>query len=402
MKTIRDLGALNGKTVLVRADFNVPLEGKMDGQKITDDGRIRAALPTLKQLLDDGAKIVIAAHLGRPKGSPDPKFSLAPVAARLQELAGVKVHLAKDSTGESAKSLVKTAQPGEIVLLENIRFDARETSKDDAEREALAKELAELADVFVSDGFGVVHRKQASVYDVAKLLPAGAGLLVQKEVEALSKVTKNPDRPLVVILGGSKVSDKIGVIDNMLSLADAILIGGGMTYTFFKALGFEVGQSLLEADQIENAKAYIDKAAKLEVKFMLPLDNVVTKEFAPESTGKVVKADEIPDELQALDIGPETVKIYGEEILRGKTIVWNGPVGVFEFEHFEAGTRGIAKALAEATEYGAYTVIGGGDSAAAVRKFGYPDSAFSHISTGGGASLEFLEGKTLPGLAVLE
>ncbi|MDR2538735.1 MAG: phosphoglycerate kinase, partial [Bifidobacteriaceae bacterium] len=399
MKTIRDLGALNGKTVLVRADFNVPLEGKMDGQKITDDGRIRAALPTLKQLLDDGAKIVIAAHLGRPKGSPDPKFSLAPVAARLQELAGVKVHLAKDSTGESAKSLVKTAQPGEIVLLENIRFDARETSKDDAEREALAKELAELADVFVSDGFGVVHRKQASVYDVAKLLPAGAGLLVQKEVEALSKVTKSPDRPLVVILGGSKVSDKIGVIDNMLSLADAILIGGGMTYTFFKALGFEVGQSLLEADQIENAKAYIDKAAKLEVKFMLPLDNVVTKEFAPESTGKVVKADEIPDELQALDIGPETVKIYGEEILRGKTIVWNGPVGVFEFEHFEAGTRGIAKALAEATEYGAYTVIGGGDSAAAVRKFGYPDSAFSHISTGGGASLEFLEGKTLPGLA---
>jgi len=403
LKTIESLGDIEGKTVLLRADFNVPL----DGDRITDDGRIKAALPTINKLLDNNTKIVIMAHLGRPKGVADPKFSLAPVQKRLQELLdqegkSTKVYLAKDLVGPSAKETVASANPGEIVLLENVRFDPRETSKDEAERQSLAKELAEFGDVFVSDGFGVVHRKQASVYDIAKLLPAAAGLLVFKEVEALSKITNDPQRPLVGILGGSKVSDKIGVIDNLLNLADILLIGGGMTYTFFKALGYEIGTSLLEEDQIDVAKSCLEKAKAKGVKLILPIDTVVTKDFAPDATGEVVDADKIPSDLQGLDIGPKSVELFKENILQGKTIFWNGPVGVFEFKAFQNGTKGVAQALIEAKNQGAYTVIGGGDSAAAVRVFGYPDSDFSHISTGGGASLEFIEGKTLPGLEVLE
>jgi phosphoglycerate kinase len=398
MKTLEDLGVIENRSVLLRADFTVPL----DGERITDAGRIRAVLPTLKGLLDRHAKVVMAALLGRPKGAPDPKFSLAPVAKRLSELAGVPVRLAEDSTGPSARGLVQANPAGGIVLLENIRFDARETSKVDAERAQLAEELAELADVFVSDGFGVVHRKQASVYDVAKILPHAAGRLVEKEVSALKKVTDHPQHPLAVILGGSKVSDKIGVIDNMLKIADVILIGGGMTYTFYRALGYGIGKSLVEEDQISTARAYIDQAEKTGVKLVLPVDNVVTKEFAPESKGEVVAADAIPDQLQSLDIGPKSVAAFAADLADAQTIVWNGPVGVFEFAHFQAGTRGVAEALAEATKRGAYTLIGGGDSAAAVRQFGFKDSDFSHISTGGGASLEFLEGKILPGLAVLE
>jgi len=403
LKTIDSLGDIQGKTVLLRADFNVPL----DGDRITDDGRIKAALPTINKLLDNNTKIVIMAHLGRPKGVADPKFSLAPVQKRLQELLdqegkSTKVYLAKDLVGPDAKETVASANPGEIVLLENVRFDPRETSKDEAERQSLAKELAEFGDVFVSDGFGVVHRKQASVYDIAKLLPSAAGLLVFKEVEALSKITNDPQRPLVGILGGSKVSDKIGVIDNLLNLADILLIGGGMTYTFFKALGYEIGTSLLEEDQIDVAKSCLEKAKAKGVKLILPIDTVVTKEFAPDATGEVVDADKIPSDLQGLDIGPKSVELFKENILQGKTIFWNGPVGVFEFKAFQNGTKGVAQALIEAKNQGAYTVIGGGDSAAAVRVFGYPDSDFSHISTGGGASLEFIEGKTLPGLEVLE
>ena len=396
MKTIESLGDLSGKSVLVRSDFNVPLDAD---KNITDDGRIRAAMPTLKLLLDAGAKVIVVAHLGRPKGKVNPDYSLAPVAKRLEELAGVKVTLASDTVGEGAKAAVAEAKPGEIVLLENVRFNAAETSKDDAEREAFAKQLASLADVFVSDGFGVVHRKQASVYDVAKLLPAATGLLVAKEIESLGKAVNNPERPYVVVLGGSKVSDKLGVIANLLSKADKLIVGGGMAYTFLAAKGYEVGTSLLEKDQIDTVKGYIETAEKNGVELLLPIDTVVAPYFGADAPATVVPSTEIPADQMGLDIGPKTRELFADAIKSAKTVVWNGPMGVFEFPAFAEGTKAVAKAMSESD---AFSVIGGGDSASAVRNLGFDESTFSHISTGGGASLELLEGKVLPGIAVLE
>lgn len=395
MKTLDSLGDLSGKTVLVRSDFNVPL----DGTTITDDGRIKAALPTIKRLLDAKAKVLIMAHLGRPKGEVKPEFSLAPVAKRLGEILDQDVALAKDTVGEDAKRVAADLEPGQVALLENVRFDPRETSKDEAERGAFADELAALADVFVSDGFGVVHRKQASVYDVAKRLPAAAGELVFAEIDSLSKATDNPERPYAVVLGGSKVSDKLGVIANLLGKADRLLIGGGMAYTFLKAKGYEVGTSLLEEDQVETVKGYLDKAEQAGVEIVLPVDVKVTPEFKADGPVKNVAASEIPADEMGLDIGEQSAKLYAEKLADAKTIVWNGPMGVFEFEAFASGTKAIAQAMSDST---GYTVIGGGDSAAAVRQLGFDESTFSHISTGGGASLEFLEGKELPGIAVLE
>jgi len=398
MKTIEDLGDLRGKRVLVRSDFNVPL----DGTTITDDGRIRAALPTLTALLEAGARVVVTAHLGRPKGAPDAKYSLAPVAARLGELLGKDVALAQDTVGDSAKETVAALQDGEIALLENIRFDARETSKDDAERASLADDLAALADAFVSDGFGVVHRKQASVYDVALKLPHAVGTLVLNEVSSLRKATDEPARPYVVVLGGSKVSDKLGVISNLLGKADRLVIGGGMLFTFLAAKGYSVGSSLLEEDQIETVKGYLAQAEKDGVEIVLPVDIRVGDSFAADTPVAVVAADQIPDGKMGLDIGPESEKLFASKIVDAKTVVWNGPAGVFEFEAFAGGTKAVAQALVDAGKAGAFTIVGGGDSAAAVRTLGFDESGFGHISTGGGASLEFLEGKTLPGIAVLE
>ena len=395
LRTIDSLGDVAGKRVLVRSDFNVPLK---DGE-ITDDGRIRAALPTLNRLLDQGAAVIVMAHLGRPKGKVNPDFSLAPVAARLAELLDVEVFLADDVTGPSAAASAKELEPGQVLLLENVRFDPRETSKVDSEREELAGELAGLADVYVSDGFGVVHRKQASVYDIAKILPSAAGLLVVKEIEALSKVTANPERPYVVILGGSKVSDKLGVISNLLTKADSLIIGGGMAFTFLAAKGYGVGKSLLEEDQIETVKGYLAEADKRGVKILLPTDVVVAPQFAADATPTVAPADAIPADQMGLDIGPETQQLFAAAIASAKTVAWNGPMGVFEFEAFASGTKAVAQALEDAE---AFTVVGGGDSAAAVRLLGFDEAKFSHISTGGGASLELLEGKVLPGIAVLE
>ena len=396
MKTIESLGDLRGKRVLVRSDFNVPLDAE---KNITDDGRIQAALPTLKTLLEAGAKVIIVAHLGRPKGQVNPDFSLAPVAKRLAEVTGVKVTLAEDTVGESAKAAVAGLADGEIVLLENVRFNAAETSKDDVERQAFAKELASLADVFVSDGFGVVHRKQASVYDVAQILPAAAGLLVGKEIESLSKAVNDPERPYTVVLGGSKASDKLGVIANLLGKADRLLIGGGMAFTFLAAQGYEVGTSLLEKDQIDTVKGYLATAKDKGVELLVPVDVVVAPEFKADAPATVVDADSIPAEQMGLDIGPKTQALYAEAIATSKTVVWNGPMGVFEFPAFAAGTKAVAQAISDSE---AFSVIGGGDSAAAVRTLGFDESTFSHISTGGGASLELLEGKTLPGISVLE
>ncbi|RHA44258.1 phosphoglycerate kinase [Cellulomonas rhizosphaerae] len=398
MKTIEDLGDLRGKRVLVRSDFNVPL----DGTTITDDGRVRAALPTLQALLGAGARVVVTAHLGRPKGAPEDKYSLAPVAARLGELLGQDVALAKDTIGDSAKETVAALQDGQIALLENIRFDPRETSKDDAERGALAADLAQLADVFVSDGFGVVHRKQASVYDVALVLPHAVGKLVLNEVESLKKATQDPARPYVVVLGGSKVSDKLGVIANLLTKADRLVIGGGMLFTFLAAKGYSVGNSLLEADQIDTVKGYLAQAEEAGVEIVLPVDIRVADAFAADSPSSVVAADAIPDGKIGLDIGPESEALFASKITDAKTVVWNGPAGVFEFEAFAGGTKAVAQALIDAGANGGFTIVGGGDSAAAVRILGFDEAKFGHISTGGGASLEFLEGKTLPGIAVLE
>lgn len=395
MRTIESLGDLRGKRVLVRSDFNVPLK---DGV-ITDDGRIRAALPTLEKLVHAGARVVVMAHLGRPKGEVKPEFSLAPVAARLGELVDAPVTLAKDVTGPSAHEVVAALKDGEIALLENVRFDARETSKVDAEREALAKEYAELGDVFVSDGFGVVHRKQASVYDIAKILPSAAGLLVVKEIESLRRATDNPERPYAVVLGGSKVSDKLGVIANLLTKADMLLIGGGMVFTFLAAKGLSVGKSLLEEDQIDVVKGYIDEAAQRGVELVLPVDIIVASEFSADAPATVVPADAIPADQMGLDIGPESQKLFAEKLATTKTVAWNGPMGVFEFPAFSGGTRAVAEALSKGSMF---SVVGGGDSAAAVRLLGFDESTFSHISTGGGASLELLEGKVLPGIAVLE
>ena len=398
MKTIDDLGDLRGKRVLVRSDFNVPL----DGTTITDDGRIRAALPTLQALLAKGARVVVVAHLGRPKGTPDAKYSLAPVAARLGELLGQPVALAEDLVGDSAKATVAALEDGQVALLENVRFDARETSKDDAERGALADELASLVDAYVSDGFGVVHRKQASVYDVAQRLPHAVGQLVLKEVESLRKATDDPARPYVVVLGGSKVSDKLGVIENLLGKADRLLIGGGMLFTFLAAQGYSVGKSLLEEDQIDTVKGYLATAKEKGVEIVLPVDVVVAPEFKADAPATVVDVDAIPDDQMGLDIGPRTAELFASKIVDAKTVVWNGPAGVFEFEAFAAGTRAVAQALVDAGKAGGFTIVGGGDSAAAVRTLGFDEADFGHISTGGGASLEFLEGKTLPGIAVLE
>jgi phosphoglycerate kinase len=395
--TIADLGDLRGKRVLVRSDFNVPL----DGTTITDDGRIRASLPTLRALTEQGARVVVTAHLGRPKGEPDPQFSLGPVAKRLGELLGHDVSLASDLVGDSARATVDALGDGQVALLENVRFDARETSKVDAEREALAGELAALADAFVSDGFGVVHRKQASVYDVAKVLPSAAGLLVLKEVLALSRATQEPARPYAVVLGGSKVSDKLGVIANLLTKADQLLIGGGMVFTFLAAQGHSVGSSLLEADQIETVKGYLATAAERGVEIVLPTDIEAADSFAADAPHRTVPADAIPDGTMGLDIGPDAGAAFARTIGAAKTVVWNGPMGVFEFAEFAGGTKAVAQGLVDATGAGAFTIVGGGDSAAAVRLLGFDEDGFSHISTGGGASLEFLEGKELPGLAVL-
>ncbi len=383
LRDIESLGDLTGRKVLVRSDFNVPLK---DG-KITDDGRIRAALPTLKALVDAKAKVVVMAHLGRPKGQVNPEFSLAPVAKRLGELLGQDVVLAKDTVGEDAKKQAASLADGQVLLLENVRFDGRENSKDDAEREALANEYAQLAEFFVSDGFGVVHRKQASVYDIAKLLPSAAGFLVVKEIESLRRATDNPERPYGVILGGSKVSDKLGVIENLLEKADFLAIGGGMAYTFLAAKGYEVGNSLLETEQIETVKGYMEKAEERGA------------EFSADSPATLVDCDQMPTGQMGLDIGPKTAELFGAKIKAAKTVAWNGPMGVFEFAAFSEGTKAVAQALADSE---CFSVIGGGDSAAAVRTLGFDENKFSHISTGGGASLELLEGKTLPGIAVLE
>lgn len=395
LRTIDSLGDLKGKRVLVRSDFNVPLK---DGE-ITDDGRIRAALPTITKLVEAGARVIIMAHLGRPKGQVNPEFSLAPVAKRLGELLGSDVTLAGDTTGESAKAEVEKLEDGQVLLLENVRFDPRETSKVDAEREEMANELAAFGDAFVSDGFGVVHRKQTSVYDIAQKLPSAAGDLVVKEIESLSKATDNPQRPYAVVLGGSKVSDKLGVIANLLTKADILLIGGGMAFTFLKAKGYEVGTSLLEEDQVDTVKGYIEEADKRGVDLVLPVDVLVAPKFDKDAEATEVAADAIPADQMGLDIGPKSQALYAEKIASAKTVAWNGPMGVFEFDKFAGGTRAVAKALSEGD---CFSVVGGGDSAAAVRLLGFDESTFSHISTGGGASLELLEGKTLPGIAVLE
>lgn len=396
MRTIDSLGDLAGKKIFVRSDFNVPLD---KDKNITDDGRIRAALPTLTRLIDAGAKVIVSAHLGRPKGEVNPEYSLAPVAARLSELLGKDVKLAEDTVGESAKKLTAEMADGDVVLLENVRFDPRESSKVDAEREELAGEYAALADAFVSDGFGVVHRKQASVYDIAKVLPSAAGELVFKEIDSLSKATKDPARPYTVILGGSKVSDKLGVIDNLLDKADRLLIGGGMAYTFLKAMGNEVGTSLLEEDFVEKAGEYLKKAKDAGVEMLVPVDNVTAPEFNADAPASIYDTGEMPVEEMGLDIGPKTREGYAAAIADSKTVVWNGPMGVFEFPAFANGTKAIAEAMEKAE---GFTIVGGGDSAAAVRNLGFDEAKFDHISTGGGASLEYLEGKELPGIAVLE
>lgn len=418
MKTIDDLGDLQNKKVLVRADFNVPLD-KSDGKTITDDGRIKAALPTIEKLLAKGAAVILMAHLGRPKPESDfefdSNFTLEPVRARLSSLIGKDVILASDTAGSDATEKSKSLQAGQILLLENVRFNLAETSKDDAVRQSFAQKLASLADFFISDGFGVVHRKQASVYDVAQILPSAAGELVFKEVDALSKATNNPKRPLTVILGGSKVSDKLGVISNLLNTADVLCIGGGMAYTFLAAQGYEVGQSLLEEDQKETALEYLKKAEEKRVKLLLPIDTTIASEFPSSETGEdvlkgIVPSTEIPAADMGLDIGPKTAELYASEIIKSQTVCWNGPMGVFEKPAFAKGTGQVAHALTEATKNGAFTIIGGGDSAAAVRILDDPETqkpfneetGFSHISTGGGASLEFLEGKALPGLEVLK
>ncbi|MGZ0145485.1 phosphoglycerate kinase [Kribbella sp. WER1] len=395
MKTIEDLGDLAGQRVLVRSDLNVPIKNEVIG----DDGRIRASLPTLVKLAKAGAKVIVTAHLGRPKGTPNPEFTLAPVAKRLGELLqpeGITVHFATDVTGDAAQSAVQDLDEGEVLLLENVRYDPREESKDEAERASLAEELAALADVFVSDGFGVVHRKQASVYDVARKLPHAAGGLVLAEVGVLKKLTEEPARPYVVVLGGAKVSDKLAVIDNLLAKADKLLIGGGMVFTFLKAQGHEVGKSLLEEDQLDVVRGYLKEAGD---KIVLPTDIVVAPEFKADSPATVVAADAIPADQLGLDIGPDSGRAFAAEVGTAKTVFWNGPMGVFEMAAFAGGTKAVAQAL---TEVDGLSVVGGGDSAAAVRQLGFADDAFGHISTGGGASLEYLEGKELPGLAVLE
>ena len=381
--------------MLIRCDLNVPL----DGETITDDGRIRASLPTLNQLREADAKIIVLAHLGRPKGQVNPKYSLAPAAKRLSELLGTEVKLARDVVGESAQQTVAGLADGEVAMLENVRYEPGEESKADAERGALADQYAALGDVFVSDGFGVVHRKQASVYDLASRLPNAAGGLVKAEVEVLRQLTQSPRRPYVVVLGGAKVSDKLAVIENLITTADTLVVGGGMVFTFLAAQGHEVGKSLLEQDQIETVRGYLDDATAGGKQIVLPTDIIVAPEFKADSPPQLVRAEAIPDDQLGLDIGPESADAFASVIRSAKTVFWNGPMGVAEWESFAGGTKAVAQAL---TEVDGLSVVGGGDSAAAVRDLGFPDDVFGHISTGGGASLEYLEGKTLPGLAVLE
>ncbi|MER7657255.1 phosphoglycerate kinase [Streptomyces albidoflavus] len=402
MKTIDELLAegVSGKRVFVRADLNVPLA---DGQ-ITDDGRIRAVLPTVEALTGAGAKVIVASHLGRPKGAPDPAFSLLPAAERLGELLGKPVAFAQDTVGPAAHAAVDGLEPGQVAVIENLRFNPGETSKDDAERAAFADELAALADVYVGDGFGAVHRKHASVYDLPARLPHYAGYLIATEVGVLQKLTEEVQRPYAVVLGGAKVSDKLGVIDNLLEKADRILIGGGMVFTFLKAKGYEVGASMLQEDQIPVVQEYLKRAEEKGVEFVLPVDVVVSGGFpdlkAKEPTHPdTVPADAIPAGQMGLDVGPATAELYAAKLADARTIFWNGPMGVFEHPDYAGGTRAVAQALLDSP---AFTVVGGGDSAAAVRLLGFDENAYGHISTGGGASLEYLEGKTLPGLAALE
>ena len=388
-----------GKKVILRCDLNVPLK---DGQ-ITDDGRIRASLPTIKHLVDQGAGVLICSHLGRPEGSPDSKYSLAPVAERLEELLGQPVVFAQDTVGPKAKAAASLLVAGGVVLLENLRFNAGEASKDEVERKLFANQLAELGDALVSDGFGVVHRKQASVFELAELLPSYAGLLISNELEVLERLTQNPERPYTVVLGGSKVSDKLGVIGHLLPKVNRIVIGGGMVFTVLAALGHKVGKSLLEADQIETVKGFLAQASELGVEVLIPSDIVVASGFAPDAEFEVAPADQVEStrfgaDGIGLDIGPESANRFAQAVASSKTVFWNGPMGVFEFANFAHGTKAIAQALTEVQGLG---VVGGGDSAAAVRALGFADSAFGHISTGGGASLEYLEGKKLPGLEVL-
>ncbi len=399
MKTVADLetelDGLSGKRVLVRSDLNVPLEGS----RITDDGRVRASVPTLADLRSRGAKVVVTAHLGRPAGRPNPAYSLRPVSTRLGELLGSAVVQASDTVGAGAHEAVEAMADGDVVVLENVRFNTGETSKDAAARGAFADELAVLADAFVSDGFGVVHRKQASVYDIAERLPNAAGGLVLKEVEVLRRLTDNPQRPYAVVLGGSKVSDKLGVIDNLLAKADRLLIGGGMVFTFLAAKGLEVGKSLLEADHLDAVRRYLQQAEAAGVEIVLPTDVVVAPEVSPDAPATVVPAESMPTDQLGLDIGPESSATFAAKLADAHTAFWNGPMGVFEVEQFAVGTSAVARAL---TRIDGLSVVGGGDSAAAVRQLRFRDDEFGHISTGGGASLEYLEGKRLPGLDVLD
>lgn len=408
-QTIQDLLAagVRGRHILIRSDLNTPL----DNGTVSDDGRIRASLPVIEKLAEAGAKVIVMAHLGRPKGEVNPDYSLKPVAARMAELTNIPVQLADDVTGESARKLAAAQQEGTILILENVRFDARETAKDDAERAALAAELAALTGTdgaYVGDAFGAVHRKHASVYDIAGKLPAYQGELVEKEVNVLAELTGNPQRPYVVVLGGSKVSDKLAVIDNLIERADYLLIGGGMLFTFLKAQGHNVGASLLEEDQLDTVKDYLRRSEEGDCKIILPTDIVMAEKFAADAGHEVLPVNALEAGVYGtsalgLDIGPESAQTFASYIAQAKTVFWNGPMGVFEFEAFSAGTKTVAAAMVAATkDNDALTVVGGGDSAAAVRQLGFSDDQFSHISTGGGASLEYLEGKTLPGVDALE
>jgi phosphoglycerate kinase len=399
MKTIDDIDVANQR-VLLRADLNAPMKQDANGvMQITDDGRLKASVTTINDLRKKNAKIIILAHLGRPKGERKPELSLKPIAKRLGELVGTPITFIDDLNGSDTLTIVNALKPGEIAMVENIRYEKDETSKDATERQRLAKILATLGDVFVIDGFGVVHREQASVTDIARLLPKAAGRLVQAEQKAFDKVLNNPDRPYVVVLGGSKVSDKLGVINNLISKVDKLLIGGGMAFTFLKAQGYEVGDSLLEVDRIDEVKQLIKTAQEKNVEIVLPVDVVISKELDGSAPISVVDAHQIPVGQKGLDIGPKTSEIFSNKIREAKTVVWNGPMGVFEVNAFASGTKTVAQALANSD---AYSVVGGGDSAAAIRLLGLDESKFDHISTGGGASLELLEGKVLPGLAVLE
>ena len=399
LRTLSANSDLHGKRVIVRCDLNVPLESG----KVTDDGRIRASLPTIEKLKESGAKVIVISHLGRPEGAPDEKYSLLSVAKRLSELLGEEVAFASDTVGASAKDEIASAQPGSVTLLENLRFNQGEASKDSSEREVFAKQLADHGDLLVSDGFGVVHRKQASVYELAKLLPSYAGELISTELKVLERLTVNPERPYTVVLGGSKVSDKLGVIENLLPKVNKLLIGGGMVFTFLAAMGYKVGKSLLEQDQIEKVKGFVSRAQELGVELVLPKDIVVADKFAADARFETVpssgiEASSFGQDAVGLDIGPIASSEFAQAILISRTVFWNGPMGVFEFESFANGTREVARALSETK---GFSVVGGGDSAAAVRQLGFSENAFDHISTGGGASLEFLEGKSLPGLEVL-